>query len=95
MKKWIACSMVALLVFSAVPVAEAQSQRDGLSGLLVGCCFGIRTAGQFNSGKDLHFRDWGRLIPFVGIVLAVWDGMEGAQGVTTDNLATQYGSQYF
>jgi hypothetical protein len=63
--------------------------------LLVGCCFGIRTAGAYNEGKDLHFRDWGRIIPVVNIVLAIWDGIEGAQGITTSNLQAQYGAQYF
>jgi len=95
MKKIMACSLMGLFLFQAVPLADAQSQRDGLTGLLVGCCFGIRTAGQYNEGKDLHFRDWGRLIPFVNIVLAVWDGIEGAQGITTSDLQAQYGASYF
>jgi len=95
MKKIIAFSLMGLLLFSAVPMADAQAQRGGVGGVFVGCCFGIRTAGQWNQGKDLHFRDWGRIIPIVNIVLAVWDGIEGAQGITTSDLQAEYGSQYF
>ena len=96
MKKLLAFALVAALLVSAVPATQAQQQdRGGVIGLVVGCCFGIRTAGQFNEGKDLHFRDWGRIIPVVNIVLAVWDGIEGAQGITTSDLARQYGSNYF
>jgi hypothetical protein len=95
MKKIIAFSLLSVFLFSAIPVADAQQDRGGVIGLLVGCCFGIRTAGAYNQGKDLHFRDWGRIIPVVNIVLAIWDGIEGAQGITTSNLQAQYGAQYF
>ena len=95
MKRIIAFSLMSLFLFSAVPMADAQSNRGGVVGLLVGCCFGIRTAGAWNEGKELHFRDWGRIIPVVGLVLAVWDGIEGAQGITTSDLQAQYGAQYF
>ncbi len=82
----------------AVPMqtqAQAASGRGGLIGFVVGCCFGLRTVGQFNEGKDLHFRDWGRIIPYVGAVFAIWDGIEGAQGTTTTSLQATYGAQYF
>ncbi len=96
MKKLIAFSLVALFILGSAPVVQAQQgQRGGVAGLFVGCCFGIRTAGQYNEGKDLHFRDWGRIIPIVNIVLAVWDGIEGAQGITTHDLQMQYGANYF
>jgi hypothetical protein len=95
MKKLLTLSIVALLLISLLPVSNAATERDGVSGFVVGCCFGIRTGGQFNEGKDLHFRDWGRLIPFVNIALALWDGIDGAQGITSDDLAQQYGESYF
>ena len=82
----------------AVPMqvdAQAASGRGGIGGFLVGCCFGVRTAGQFNEGKDLHFRDWGRIIPYVGAVFSIWDGIEGAQGKTSSDLQATYGAQYF
>ena len=90
--------LVAGAMLLAVP-AQAQGQapanRGGAVGFIVGCCFGVRTAAQWNDGKDLHFRDWGRFIPFVGTVLAVWDGIEGSQGITTSDLQAEYGAQYF
>lgn len=95
MKKIIVASVVALLMLGALPQAEVEAGRGGIGGLLVGCCFGIRTTGEWNEGKDLHFRDWGRLIPFVNIVLAVWDGIQGFEGITTADLAAQYGANYY
>jgi len=98
MKKIMTLSLIGLLLVSAAPMtAEAQPAegRGGVAGLFIGCCFGIRTAGQWNEGKDLHFRDWGRIIPVVNIVLAVWDGIEGSQGITTSDLQAEYGAQYF
>lgn len=94
MKKLLIASLMACLLFSAAPVTEAR-EPGGVAGFFVGCCFGVRTAGQWNEGKDLHFRDWGRLIPLVNIVLAVWDGVQGAEGITTSDLAAQYGSTFF
>ena len=90
--------VLASVMLLAVPMqvqAQAASGRGGVAGFLVGCCFGVRTAGQFNAGKDLHFRDWGRIIPYVGTIFAIWDGIEGAQGTTTSNLQASYGAQYF
>jgi len=86
------------MLMAAVPMqaqAQAASGRGGVIGFVVGCCFGVRTVGQFNEGKDLHFRDWGRIIPYVGVVFAIWDAIEGAQGTTTTSLQQTYGAQYF
>jgi hypothetical protein len=95
MKKIIVTGLIALFVVGMTPQVEAQTERGGVAGLFVGCCFGIRTAGQWNEGKDLHFRDWGRLIPLVNIVLAVWDGIQGYEGITSRDLASEYGSNYY
>ncbi len=96
MKKWIWMAVFAGLLIGMTAQAETRTtNRGGVGGLLVGCCFGIRTAGQWNEGKDLHFRDWGRLIPFVNIVLVVWDGIQGYEGITTSDLAREYGSSYY
>lgn len=94
MKKIMIASLMVCLLFSAAPIAEAR-QPGGVGGFFVGCCFGVRTAGQWNEGKDLHFRDWGRLIPVVGLVLAVWDGVQGMDGITTADLAAEYGANFF
>lgn len=79
----------------ALPVQSEAGNRGGVIGFFVGCCFGVRTAAEYNAGKDLHFRDWGRLIPYVGTVFAIWDGIEGAQGTTSLQLKLNYGAQYF
>lgn len=94
MKKILIASILVGLLFNVAPVVEAR-EPGGVGGFFVGCCFGVRTAGQWNEGKDLHFRDWGRLVPVVNIVLAVWDGVQGMEGITTAELAAQYGSNYF
>ena len=90
--------LLASAMLLAVPMhtqAQAAGGRGGPVGFVVGCCFGVRTAAQWNDGKDLHFRDWGRIIPYVGVVFAIWDGIEGAQGTTTTSLQATYGAQYF
>ncbi len=87
--------IVAGCMLAAWPMQSQAAERGGVIGFFVGCCFGVRTAGQFNEGKDLHFRDWGRIIPYVGAVFAIWDAIEGAQNTTTTQLQAQYGGQYF
>lgn len=98
MKKIVVGLMVAVLLLGAVPLSQAQDTatgRGGFGGFLVGCCFGIRTAGQWNEGKDIHWREWCRIIPYVGIVFAIWDGVEGAQGRTTNSLVGEYGANFY
>ena len=92
----IAMGVVAgLLVLGMASPATAGEGRGGIGGLLVGCCFGVRTAAAFNDGKDLHFREWARLIPYAGVVFAIWDGIDGAGGITTTQLQQQYGALYY
>lgn len=93
MRKVVSLLMVIGLV-SLMPLS-GEAQSGGIGGALVGCCFGVRTAGAFNEGKQLHFRDWGRIIPYVGVVFAVWDGIEGAQGITSGQLRQSYGATYY
>ncbi len=95
MKKILVASVMAFMLMGMMPQAETEARPGGVGGLLVGCCFGIRTTGEWNEGKDLHFRDWGRLIPFVNIVLAVWDGIQGYEGITTSDLRAEYGANYY
>lgn len=95
MKKMLAVLMVAGMLLGTTQAVQAADGRGGVVGFFAGCCFGIRCSGDYNEGKDIHWREWGRLIPFVGYVLAIWDGIDGAQGVTTAEYAEQYGSMYF
>ncbi len=95
MKKFGVLVLMGAMLMATPSLTEAYEGRGGIGGLLVGCCFGVRTAGAFNEGKDLHFREWARIIPYVGIVFAIWDGIEGAQGITTSQLQQNYGALFY
>ena len=85
MKKIAIAALAALMLATAVP-AYAAPRRGGLVGGIVGCCFGIRTAGDYNDGKDLSIREWLRIVPFVGFVVAILDTIDGYKGVTRSEL---------
>lgn len=97
MRKVIACIMIFAFAMMTVPTASqaAQTGRGGVMGFIAGCCFGIRAAGDYNSGKEIGWREWCRLIPYVGLVFGVWDGIEGAQGVTRADYAEKYGATFY
>lgn len=95
MMKKVSCLVLAGLLLVSIPMASEASQRGGIGGLLVGCCFGVRTAAAYNDGKNLHFRDWAVILPYVGVVFAIWNAVDGAQGVTTTELQQRYGAMYF
>ena len=75
---------------AAKPVV-VQKGRGGFMGFLAGCLFGVRSAAAYNDGKNIHWREWITLIPFVGI----WNGIDGASGVTTKDYASKYGSAFY
>ncbi len=75
--------------------APQSSGRGGVMGFIAGCCFGIRAATDYNEGKEIHWREWCRLIPWAGIVFAVWDGVDGANGITRADMAAKYGSTFY
>lgn len=97
MKKIIAGLLV--VAFMAVAISPAQAAkgegRGGVMGFIAGCCFGMRAGSDYNDGKEIHWREWCHLIPYVGIVFMIWDGVDGANGVTRAQYAEQYGSTYF
>jgi hypothetical protein len=96
MKKMIAGMLVAIfLASSVVPVQAKGDGRGGVMGFIAGCCFGIRAGADYNSGKEIHWREWVTLIPYVNIVFAIWNGIDGANGVTRADYAEQYGSTYY
>ncbi|NCC50318.1 MAG: hypothetical protein EOM20_03795 [Spartobacteria bacterium] len=95
MKKVMTYMLVGLLLLGAVNISVAGSGRGGFMGFIAGCCFGIRAAGDYNEGKDIHWREWCILIPCAGAVFAIWNGVDGANGMTTAELAQQYGSEYY
>lgn len=86
MKKITMAAMAAIMLATAVPAMAGDAQRGGLVGGIVGCCFGIRTAGDYNDGKDISVREWLRIVPLVGIVVAVLDCVDGYRGLTRSEL---------
>ena len=96
MKKLLSILLVVALVGLALPAQAMQgSGRGGVMGLIAGCCLGPRAAGDYNDGKEIHWREWVGLISYVGIVFAIWNGVDGANGVTTSEYAEQYGSMFY
>ncbi len=94
--KVMACLLVALMVLMAfAPAISAGEGKGGALGFFVGCCFGVRSAAAYNDGKDLHWREWGQLIPVFQIVVSVMDGIDGAQGVTSAELAARFGANFY
>jgi len=97
MKKIIAGVLVAaFMLMSVSPVQAASGEgRGGVMGFIAGCCFGPRAGADYNDGKEIHWREWVLLIPYVNIVFMIWNGIDGANGVTRAAYAEQYGSTYF
>jgi len=95
MKKLIVALLVVAFLTSGLTVSAQGSGRGGFMGFIAGCCFGIRAAGDYNSGKEIHWREWVMLIPYANIIFMIWNGIDGANGVTTTDLATRYGAMYY
>lgn len=93
--KIVALFLVVVMALFAFAPAGVAAERGGIEGFLIGCCFGIRSSAAHNDGKDLHWREWIRIIPIAGIVGAVFDAVDGLNGTTTKDLANQYGSNYY
>ena len=97
MKKLVASLLVLVFVLFAIApaAAAANDERGGFMGFISGCCFGVRSGAAYNDGKDLHWREWALLIPFVGWVVGILNGIDGANGVTTKELAAKFGATYY
>ncbi|MDA3797466.1 MAG: hypothetical protein PF692_00075 [Kiritimatiellae bacterium] len=96
MKKLLILLVAVMVTLGSVnQTVAAEQSRGGAMGFIAGCCFGIRSAGAYNDGKEIHWREWVMLVPFVNIVFAVMNGIDGMDGTTTADLAEQYGSTYY
>jgi hypothetical protein len=96
MKKMIAWVLIAVFLSSGVSVlAAAKGERGGFMGFVSGCCFGIRSAGAYNEGKNWHMREWGLLIPGFDMYIMIMNGLDGANGITTRDLAAKYGAAFY
>jgi hypothetical protein len=96
MKKMIACGLAAVVLgLSAGSARAINENRGGLMGFIAGCCFGVRAAGAYNEGKEIHWREWVLFIPYANIVFAIWNGVDGLNGMTTADYAKKYGSAFY
>ncbi len=86
MKKLIIAALAAATIAMAVPSTAVAHDKGGCVGGIVGCCFGIRAAGDYNDGKDISVREWLRIVPFVSFVVAIMDGLDGYNGKTRTEL---------
>ena len=85
--------MMAMAAFA--PAAMAGSGQGGALGFFVGCCVGARSGAAYNEGKSLHWKEWGLLIPIANIVVEILNGVDTMNGMTSSDLASQYGAQYY
>lgn len=96
MRKWIAGALVAgLLAGGPLTGSAINENRGGLMGFIAGCCFGIRAGGAYNAGKEIHWREWVLLIPWANVVFAIWNGIDGANGMQTADYVKKYNSAFY
>ena len=95
MKKLIAIMALAAVVSTNAFAQEAARKPGGPVSGIIGCCFGIRAAADYNEGKDLTVKEWLRIVPFVSTVVAIIDAIDGYNGVTRTELQSNPGSRYF
>jgi hypothetical protein len=95
MRKKVLTTVVALMMAGVLSVQAVNPNRGGIMGFISGCCFGVRSGLAYNDGKEIHWREWGMLIPVVSLVFAVWSGIDGANGMTSKDYAEKYGASYY
>ncbi len=95
MKKLMVALVAATLIAGTVSTPAANPARGGFMGFVAGCLFGVRAGAAYNDGKEIHWREWVQLVPIANIVFAVWNGIDGANGWTSKDYATQYGNAYY
>lgn len=74
---------------------SGTGDRSFLSWFLVGICLGPRTAMDYRDGKDFHWRDIGRAVPYVNFIFAIWDGVDISGGKGRGELQAAYGAVYY
>ena len=70
-------------------------ERTYLSWFLVGICLGPRTAMDYRDGKEYHWREIARVIPYVGGIFWIWDGIDISSGKGRSDLQETYGATYY
>ena len=89
MKKILVAAALAAVL--AAPVMAAEASRGGPMGFIHGCCFGLRGAAAYNDGKAITAIEW--IDRF--LLLDIYAAVRGWQGVTTSDLRTQFGPNFF
>ena len=98
MKKMLILGTVAaFLMASTVFTSEARVNREpgGIGAFFIGCCWGIREGSEWNEGADMHWREWCRIIPWAGIVFAIWDGVDCYKGIGAHEWAKKNGANWY
>lgn len=98
MRKIAIVCLTAVISFGTLNTNAAVMEgegRGGVMGFIAGCCFGPRAMLDYNDGKEIHWREWCRIIPYVGFVFGIWDGVEGAGGTTRAEFVEKYGSTFY
>lgn len=98
MKKLMAICLVAVMLAGLCTVdvqAKGTQQPGGIPAFLIGCCWGIREGTMWNDGSEMHWREWVRIVPFVNIVIGIWDGLECYQGMKPQEWAKKYSANWY
>lgn len=74
---------------------NGTGDRNFLPWFLVGVCIGPRTAQEYAAGKDFHWREIGRAVPYVNIIFWIWDGIDIAGGKSRADLQQIYPGNYY
>jgi len=92
---WACLLAVGLAVFPFASQAKVDRKPGDIPAFIVGCCWGIREGTEWNEGADLHWREWMRVVPFVNIVIMIWDGKECYDGITARDWAKKNGANWY
>jgi len=98
MKNVVITVLVVAFLCSIAPTkseAKTTQQPGGLPAFVVGCCWGLREGTEWNEGAAMHWREWVRIVPLVGTVIAIWDGVECAQGIKAHDWAKTNGADWY
>ena len=92
----LACVLVlALSLGATLSHAKVEREAGDIPASFVGCCWGIREGTEWNEGADLHWREWMRAVPFVNIIIAVWDGADCYTGISAREWARKNGANWY
>ena len=99
LKKCTLLIIVFLLIISLVPMtayAKVNNRKPGgIGAFFIGCCWGLREGLEYNEGADLHWREIAVIIPYVGLVISIWNGVECYKGATAHEWAEQNGANWY